>query len=121
VAVVGEVILQFHDDGNVTSAAFTATDAGQHAAAVSAVTAAIPGSVVIDDPWGTQAATQAVAPAASAAPSCVHGPLKAVPGGIAGPNSRNPGKPYGAFWACQAAQGLPKCRLDKTKLPPVPA
>lgn len=43
---------------------------------------------------------QPVAPApqaAAAAPSCAHGPMKLVPGGI----SKKTGKPYNAFWACQ--------------------
>lgn len=115
-AVIGEVALQFWDDGQVTSTGFRADEAAQHAAAAQVVTSGIPGSVV-DDPWGTQAAPAA----APAAPRCVHGPLKAVAGGIAGPNARNPGSPYAAFWACTAAQGQPKCRLDRSKLPPVPA
>lgn len=118
--VIGEVVLQFWDDGAITNTGFRAEEAAQHAAAVQAATDGLAGSVVIEDPWNTQ---QAAAPAAApvAAPSCVHGPLKAVPGGIAGPNARNPGKPYSAFWACQAPQGMPKCKLDRTKLPPVPA
>ena len=39
------------------------------------------------------------APAAAAiqAPSCQHGPMKQIPGGI----SKKTGKPYNAFWACQ--------------------
>lgn len=119
-AVIGEVILLFHDDGTVTSMGFSAGEAAGHAAAVNAVTAAIPGSTVIDDPWDTQRTAQPPS-AAPVTPSCVHGPLKAVPGGIAGPNARNPGKPYGAFWACQAPQGQAKCRLDRSNLPPVPA
>lgn len=117
--VIGEVVLQFWDDGQVTNTGFRADEAAQHAAAVQAVTDGLPGSVVVEDPWNTQ---QAAAPVtAPAAPRCVHGPLKAVPGGIAGPNARNPGAPYAAFWACTALQGQPKCKLDRSKLPPVPA
>ena len=41
---------------------------------------------------------------------CAHGPRKFVPAGVSGPNSRNPGKPFPAFWSCQAPQGQPKCR-----------
>ena len=35
----------------------------------------------------------------------IHGPWKAVPAGT----SKNTGKPYPAFWACDQAQGEPRC------------
>lgn len=54
-------------------------------------------------------------------PSCAHGPLNPRPAGISGPNSRNPGRPYRAFWACNAPMGEPKCRLDQKQLPDVNA
>lgn len=116
-AVIGEFGVQLLDDGTVRHVGFRAEEAAQHSAAVQAVTTGIPGSVVVEDPWGTQQATTVTQ---VAAPACAHGPLKAVPGGIAGPNARNPGKAYAAFWACQAPQGAPKCQLDRSKLPPVP-
>lgn len=118
-AVVGEFVLTVHDDGSVTG---WVSEAGQHASATETVKTVIPGSVVVEDPWGTQAAAPAAASAAVAvaAPACVHGPLKAVKGGIAGPNSRNPGKAYGPFWACPAPRGQ-QCRLDPKTLPPAPA
>lgn len=38
--------------------------------------------------------------------SCVHGVKKWIPAGV----SKTTGKPYPAFWGCQAPQGQPKCR-----------
>ena len=32
-------------------------------------------------------------------------PMKQVPAGVAGPRSKNPGKPYGSFWACDTRAG----------------
>ena len=43
-------------------------------------------------------------------PTCIHGPKKYVPAGVSGPNSRNPGTPFNAFWACEAPKGQQKCR-----------
>lgn len=116
-AVITQFVLQIHDDGQVTAAGVETRE--QHAQAVSTVQAAVPGSTVVQDPWqtqGSQAHEQTAA--ARPVPSCPHGPLKLVPGGVSGPNSRNPGRAYGPFWACQAPQGMPKCRLDKNSLPP---
>lgn len=141
--VVAEFVFQIFDDGTVNATSVN-VELAAHQAAVQTVQQAKPGSQVVQDPWANTPGTQATAqqPAAQTqqqvqgnwqqpqptyaqppvqAPVCVHGPLRAVPGGVAGPNSRNPGKPYGAFWACQAPQGVAKCRLDKNSLPPVPA
>lgn len=119
--VIGEFGVQLLDDGTLRHVGFRAEEAAQHAAAVQTVTAGIPGSVVVDDPWGTQTTATNPAPVANMVPACVHGALKAVPAGISGPNSRNPGTPYAAFWACAAPQGQPKCKLDRNALPPVSA
>jgi len=40
---------------------------------------------------------QAAAAPPVAGPTCAHGPMKLIPGGI----SKKNGKPYNAFWACQ--------------------
>ncbi len=144
-SVIAEFVFQLHDDGTVTAVGYR-SEVAQHEQAVSNVQAAMPGSQVVEDPWANMPAAQPpqqapgqwqppaqqwgqqqpptqqyAQPAQTATPACAHGPLKAVPGGIAGPNSRNPGKPYAAFWACQAPQGQTKCRLDQKQLPPVPA
>ena len=43
---------------------------------------------------------------APAAPNCVHGPMKLVPGGV----SKKTGKPYNAFWACQWPDRDTQCK-----------
>lgn len=54
----------------------------------------------------TQMPPQSSAQTAPAAPSCAHGPRKFVPSGF----SSKTGKPYPAFWGCQAPQGVQKCK-----------
>lgn len=119
--IIGEFAVRLFDDGTIRHVGFQAGEAAQHSAAVEAVTAGIPGSTVVDDPWQVERQPAAATQVATVTPTCPHGPLKAVPGGIAGPNARTPGKAYSAFWACQAPQGVVKCRLDRNLLPPVPA
>jgi hypothetical protein len=46
-------------------------------------------------------------PAQGQGPTCQHGPAKYVPAGV----SKSSGKPYQAFWACQAPQGQQKCKF----------
>lgn len=57
--------------------------------------------------WLAQPAPQA--PQAVQVPTCQHGPAKLVPAGI----SKSTNNPYNAFWACQAPQGAPKCKMPK--------
>jgi hypothetical protein len=49
-----------------------------------------------------------VSPPGQQAPVCAHGPAKYVAAGIS-----KAGKPYNAFWACQAPQGQQKCKLPR--------
>lgn len=119
-AAVGEFIVTLHADGSLTHSGLRLlTEAEQHAAAAQTVTAAVPGSQVVSDPWQTQqpgSGVNVTSAAALQSPACVHGPLKAVPGGF----SQAKQKPYTAFWACPAPRGQ-QCRLDPKQLPPVPA
>ncbi|SDH17710.1 hypothetical protein SAMN05421505_11272 [Sinosporangium album] len=55
------------------------------------------------------AVTQAGSPPGMQTPVCAHGPARYMPAGV----SARTGKPYGAFWSCQAPQGQPKCKLPK--------
>jgi hypothetical protein len=55
-AVIAEFVVSLHDDGQVTVSGFH-SEAAQHAAAVNAVQTAMPGSVVVDDPWAGVDAT----------------------------------------------------------------
>lgn len=113
-AVLTEVILQFHDTGEVTCCNVTAGEQAQHAAAVQAVTTAMPGATVVSDPWAANTAQQPAQPQVQA-PSCQHGPLKIVPGGY----SQAKQKAYSSFWACPAPRGQ-QCQLDQRTLPPIP-
>lgn len=138
-ALVVEGVLQVWDDGTLKLIAVNTNPSEAPGFAEPA-----PGAAAPPDPWAASAGatsagsspswqpsapTQWTAPVsptvpaqatqAATVPTCAHGPLKAVAGGIAGPNARNPGKPYDPFWACQAARGETKCRLDQKSLPSV--
>ena len=74
------------------------------------------------DPWTDAPSTGSSSAATNSVPDkpfCEHGLLKKVPAGVSGPNSKNPGTPYDAFWACNAPRGVTKCRLDPKRLPDI--
>jgi len=62
-----------------------------------------PGTVRSAEPPSQTGSASSAAPAI---PSCAHGPMKFVPGGF----SKRTGKPYPAFWACQAPRGTATCK-----------
>ena len=70
---------------------------------VAYATKALGGTVVAEPVW---AAKSAPAAPAGSVPTCVHGPMKHVPGGV----SKKTGKPYDAFYSCVSSDRDNQCK-----------